>query len=349
MQQADDDLVPREERLSVRSISAQRSAAGRVYRSIVGRSDGRGHVRNRTELTRLPLTLPHLAGRAIFATRQALREAWRWLRALVDRQAPPVMHLFEARTRGAPMRLLLHRPGLIEDRLVSDGVWERHIRELVAFHLPERGVFVDVGANIGYHALYVARSFPRARVLAFEPNPIVREQLVANCRLSHARNVDVVGCALGAESGRMRFFAQGACDYNRGRSSLQRNEDLGRAIVPVDVECRTLDEVLDGARIDILKLDTQGTELEVLAGARRTIARCRPLIVLEFEAEYQRDPRAAYASLALELDGYRIWRIHQKRAEISPFDPRDISGPRFKVDLFAAPRDATFACAPGDR
>ncbi|HWE30760.1 MAG TPA: FkbM family methyltransferase [Polyangia bacterium] len=284
------------------------------------------------------MTLPHLVGRARFAARQALREAWRWLRALVDREAPPVLHLFEAPTPGAPLRLLLSRPGLIEDRLVADRAWEPHIRDLIRFHLPARGVFVDVGANIGYHALSIACAFADARVLAFEPNPCVRAQLVVNRRLSRADNVDVFDCALGAAPGRTRFYAQGAADYNRGRSSLQRNADLGARIDAIDVECRTLDDVIGDGRVDIVKLDTQGTELAVLAGARRLIARFSPLIVLEFEAEYQGDARAAYRALESELAGYQLWRIHHKRAEISRFDPRDIRGARFKVDLVARPR-----------
>ena len=289
------------------------------------------------KLLHAPLALPHLAGRVLFATRQALREAWRWLRALVDRQAPPVLHLFESPTRDRPLRLLLSRPGLIEDRLVSESVWEPHIRDLVAFHLPDDGLFVDVGANIGYHALYVARSFPSARVIAVEPNPLVRAQLERNRRLNHADNVEVLGCALADKPGQVTLWAQDERDYNRGRSSLQRNADLGPDIAAVAVECRTLDALVGERRLDVLKLDTQGTELAVLAGARRTIARCRPLIVLEFESEYHADPVAAFETLTRELDGYSLWRVHQKRAEISRFDPRDLGGVRFKVDLLARP------------
>lgn len=48
-------------------------------------------------------------------------------------------------------------------------------------------------------------------------------------------------------------------------------------------------------------------------------------------------PSAAWTALVRELDGYTLWRIHQKRPEISRFDPRDIRGPRFKVDLVAIP------------
>jgi FkbM family methyltransferase len=195
-----------------------------------------------------------------------------------------------------------------------------------------------VGANIGYHALYAACSRPRARGLAFEAHPLVRAQLLANGRLSGAENVEVFACALGAERGDMRFFAQDATDYNRGRSSLQRNADLGRRVDAIDVECRTLDDVIGDGHVDLIKLDTQGTERAVLAGARRLIARSRPLIVLEFEAEYQDDGRAAFRMLECELAGYELWRIHQKRREISRFDPRDIRGKRFKVDILARPR-----------
>jgi FkbM family methyltransferase len=284
-----------------------------------------------------PLTLPLLVGRAIFATRQALREAWRFCRGLVERHAPPVLHLFEAPTRGGTLRMLLRRPGLIEDRLVADGVWEKHVRDALAFHLPERGLFVDVGANIGYHTLYLACSRPAARVVAFEPNPLVRAQLEANVRSSGCGNVVVRSCALGDRAGTASLFAQDERDYNRGRSSLQRNLDLGRAVAAVPVECRTLDELFPDERVDLIKLDTQGTELAVLAGAQQLIRRCRPIVVLEFEVEYLGDGRAAFAALGRALDGYSLLRIHQRRCELSRFDPRDIRGARFKVDLLARP------------
>lgn len=293
---------------------------------------------SRTSLiVQAPLTLPHLLGRALFAARQALREAWRFCRALVDRQAPPVLHLFEAATPGRPMRMLLRRPGLIEDRLVADGVWEPHVRDALAFHLPARGVFIDVGANIGYHSLYLACARPSARVVAFEPNPHVRAQLCANLRASGCTNVEVHGCALGDRAGTVAFFAQDGRDYNRGRSSLQRNDDLGRAVASVRVDCRTLDQLFPDARVDVLKLDTQGTELAVLAGAQQLLRRCRPVVVLEFEAEYLGDGRAAFADLVRVLEGYTLFRVHQRRAELSRFDPRDIRGARFRVDLLALP------------
>src|SRR5262249_52769670 len=155
--------------------------------------------------------------------------------------------------------------------------------------------FVDVGANIGYHALCVAGSCPGTRVVCFEPNPFVREELARNVALNSGADVIIRGCALGDQVGTVDLHAQTGRAYNRGASSVLRNYNLGARFVKVAVELSTLDDEFPDAQVDVVKIDTEGLEAAVLCGAHKLIARCRPVVVFEFDSRFLRDPVAELA------------------------------------------------------
>lgn len=132
---------------------------------------------------------------------------------------------------------------------------------------------VDVGAHVGNHTLYFSRMLG-LRTVSFEPNPRTFALLEANvrdngveamCRLRNA--------AVGAAAGRAHAIA--AADGNSGMSRVESD-----AAGEVPLLC--LDDELAGeARIDLIKIDVEGWELDVLRGAARLIARHRPLLYVE--------------------------------------------------------------------
>lgn len=133
-------------------------------------------------------------------------------------------------------------------------------------------VIVDVGANVGDTVAAFSRHFPQARILAFEPHPQVAGDLAR--RFTGAGKVEVHDCALGARSGRMTLhsFANSATNSLRPMTdeAALYTEGVIEAIPPVEVPVRTLAEVCSGLgveHIDVLKLDTQGFEGDILAGA----------------------------------------------------------------------------------
>lgn len=129
--------------------------------------------------------------------------------------------------------------------------------------LPE-GVVVDVGANIGNHAIFMASFL--GPVVAFEPYPrilpLLRENLSVN-------NVDVklFEVGLGSEPSRGSLVAEAG---NIGAAHVVEGDDV--AI-----------ETLDGHNLDValMKVDVEGMELQVLQGAVETLKRCRPHLFLE--------------------------------------------------------------------
>jgi FkbM family methyltransferase len=156
---------------------------------------------------------------------------------------------------------------------------------------------VDVGANLGTHTLFFARQVgPSGRVVAFEPQRIVFQALCANMALNSVANVLCQPYAVGAEPGEIGVPA---LDY--GHENNFGGLTLGGAEgdrVPV----LTLDS-LELPACRLIKIDVEGMERDVLAGAIETIARHRPLLYVEND----RDERAAELIRFIDGLGYAMY------------------------------------------
>src|SRR5215472_161986 len=151
--------------------------------------------------------------------------------------------------------------------------------------IPRGGIAVDVGANIGFFAYALADIADR--VLAFEPNP----DYAFFARWMLRGRAEVRELALSDASGHGTLYVplseQGVVLHLAG--SLKRSHVQFRNIKRYDVEIGTLDEAgLAGVRF--VEADVEGGEREVLDGARATIARDRPIILLELLSGSRKNP-----------------------------------------------------------
>ncbi|TAJ41542.1 MAG: FkbM family methyltransferase [Reyranella sp.] len=145
-------------------------------------------------------------------------------------------------------------------------------------------VFVDVGANDGYYTLFAARRIgPEGRIVAVEPSSRERGHLERNIARNGVGNVEIVPAALGA--------APGHADLHLAHGVHTGHNTLGRFahddVVPARVE-RVPVETLDGVvrrlalpRVDVVKIDVEGGEANVIAGARTVLQSMRPVLMME--------------------------------------------------------------------
>jgi FkbM family methyltransferase len=134
---------------------------------------------------------------------------------------------------------------------------------------------IDVGAHIGSYALRMAGRFKH--VIAFEPNPFNRHILRLNLRLNKMRNVDVEDAALSDTSEVSPLFTQGSTGSTGSLNPLHYGLKYDRT-VPVKV--KKLDE-FEIAKVDVIKIDAEGSELKILKGASQTIDRTMPILAIE--------------------------------------------------------------------
>jgi FkbM family methyltransferase len=182
--------------------------------------------------------------------------------------------------------------------------------------------FIDIGANCGTYTIFGAGKVgPQGRVIAIEASPRLSKLLLETVSMNGCASwCEVLRCAAGAEAGTvvLHEFAN-----RRGGNTLLPHiaeiarERLDEAVTTVEVACRPLDAIIAErviTRIDLVKIDVEGFEREVLLGARETLARFRPKLIVEWHnAFFHGRPGAARALYDLLTDelGYRLHRIEQ--------------------------------------
>ena len=173
-------------------------------------------------------------------------------------------------------------------------------------------VFVDGGANDGLYSLFAARRVGRAgRVLAVEPSSREYGRLLANVRLNRLENVTAMQVALGASPGRATLAI--ADEGHEGQNTVgpRVSNPKVATIAHEDVELQTLDELVASRRLerlDVVKLDVEGSEVRAIEGARQAVERFRPLIVLEADDQRLESQGSTKGELldALGQLGYRL-------------------------------------------
>lgn len=180
-------------------------------------------------------------------------------------------------------------------------------------HLLRRGgVAVDAGANVGTYTRVLARLVGRSgRVVAFEPDPEAWAVLRWILRLLRARNVRLEKLALSDREGRSPIWRV-RDEAGKANYALSTLSPAGEGQEFVWIETITLDAYLERrpvARLDVLKIDVEGAELLALRGARASLARFRPTILIELEERHLRrfEVRVEDVKSYLAEQGYVAW------------------------------------------
>ena len=139
------------------------------------------------------------------------------------------------------------------------------------------GDVIEVGANIGAHTVPLAKVVQDAMLHAFEPQPVVFQNLCANLSINCCENVLAWPFAVGGAPGRLSVPNVNYADHgNFGAVSLmQEGDGFEVSVITLDDYARNLESVC------LLKVDVEGMEREVILGARETIKRLRPVLYVE--------------------------------------------------------------------
>lgn len=158
-------------------------------------------------------------------------------------------------------------------------IYEPETTAYMKKHIKKGDVVVDVGANIGYFTLIMARAVgPTGKVLAFEPSDELRAILQRNVKVNgYSDRVEIFPHAVSDNIGTATFF------LNRGHGQNSLIPRKGTVEV-MKVKTTTLDKVLEAyPTTKIVKIDVEGAESDVLRGMKKTLNRIRNLaIIFEF-------------------------------------------------------------------
>jgi FkbM family methyltransferase len=202
--------------------------------------------------------------------------------------------------------ILLHHREYEADELDALARAARHCR-----------VVIDVGANVGWYSLHLARWLADrgGRIYAMEPVPDTFRALARNIELNGLQDAIVAtNAGFGSEARMISFFVPA---FTGSVAASQRQLFPGEANREVVCRLTTLDDFVEEqgiARVDLIKADVEGAEIDVLRGARRTLERDRPVLFLEmlrkWAAAFGYHPNDIIA--LLREYGYRCYAMREQ-------------------------------------
>lgn len=173
-----------------------------------------------------------------------------------------------------------------EARLYFKEIFVDHAYNVVK--LPDKAFIIDAGANIGFFTLYMKKKYPSSRILAFEPAPETFKNLSKNIELHNTKEgVEIHECALGSKNTTKTFTFYPNFPGNSTlvpeekklalKAAHELSSDMGKDVermyqnpqevsVPLRRLSYFLKDVENLTRIDLLKIDVEGVELETLLG-----------------------------------------------------------------------------------
>jgi FkbM family methyltransferase len=192
------------------------------------------------------------------------------------------------------------------DGLPSELVVDDLVALFTTTYLNDDAIVFDVGANIGLTTAMFATFAPDGKVYSFEPSPKAFPCLEETVRINGYTNVVMHQVGLGAASGELSFFD----DPNSASASHLAVDDTGRRGTSLKIDVETVDEVVTRAgldRLDLIKIDVEGFDVDVVEGARTTIEWLKPACIIEFnsftlQAYRNQSPREALETLLSVFD-----------------------------------------------
>ncbi|MBN2174190.1 MAG: FkbM family methyltransferase, partial [Bacteroidales bacterium] len=149
------------------------------------------------------------------------------------------------------------------------------------------GVFMDIGANMGYYSLIAARVNPNMKIIAFEPFPDALTAFRRNIDRNDFRNIEIEEIALSDQQGETKLFYRINTDFPdelqlAGNNTMVKFNDNRTETITVKtttLDRYTKDKNLD--RLEVIKIDTETTEYLILSNGKEVIRKFRPVVICE--------------------------------------------------------------------
>ena len=210
------------------------------------------------------------------------------------------------------------------------------VREIFAEHcyrIPDRGTMtiIDCGANIGVSTIWFATYYPLARVIAYEADPAIFHALQMNISsLGLDDRVSIHNQAVWTNNQGVRFVCEGGAS---GRIASTDSGSAGRPTVQVSSQS-IVDIVRSCNRIDLLKLDIEGSESEVMLTPGLDLS-CVKNLFLEYHSIVGKPQGLPEILAKLKQSDFRVY-IKEARVSSSPFmEVSSIEGMDMQLNIYA--------------
>lgn len=173
------------------------------------------------------------------------------------------------------------------ERIALDGHYEPELAGVCRAHLDLGRDAIDVGANVGFYTVLMARALPDRRVLAIEPTPAALGRLKSNLERNGVSDRTVIfEGAAAAAAGRLPISVVDGREEYASLGALVHASVIGAANTTLDIAATTLDALVAEHELapGFIKIDVEGAEMSVLQGAAETLRVHRPVVLAELTA-----------------------------------------------------------------
>lgn len=224
-------------------------------------------------------------------------------------------------------RLQAFRNDSITNEIRNNGVYDQWTLLAIEYLLKkmDADVCLDVGANIGNHAVVIAQHCKQLH--AFEPVPFIFEVLRSNLQ-HNADNGNAYCVALSDEDSVASIHIDP--DGNLGKSTMLSagGVDTQQASDSIEISAVRGDELVSSlaGSIDFIKIDVEGFEPRVIKGLQQTIRKHQPVLLLEWNSSQTRKGFDDADLFTMPLGGYQSYSLTHRRS-------KQVSGRGFKGAL----------------
>lgn len=151
--------------------------------------------------------------------------------------------------------------------------------KLIKKYWHDNFTFLDIGGNIGWYAINLSKVFPEMRIHSFEPIPLTYSYLEQNIKMNGSDRVKIYNFGFSDNQRELTFYFDRS---NSGNASLE-NVSGGKEVRKVKSKVDKVDNFVwrKKIRIDFIKCDVEGAEFFVFKGAKKTLMRDKPIILVE--------------------------------------------------------------------
>jgi FkbM family methyltransferase len=211
---------------------------------------------------------------------------------------------------------------------IRTGAWSEPELELISHAVRSGDTVLDIGANFGLYAYHLSRAVaPHGKVYSFEPIPFTAATFRLVARMLAFSDVQLVEKGCGEKSGRITFsvplmdtgaISAGLVHMGQRDNARAGRERHARFDKTKEIECDVvaLDEFLpDVTNLSFLKCDIEGADLFAMRGARRTLEKHHPTVIIEINPWFLEGFGLKTADLVgfFESLGYRLYRYEGGR------------------------------------
>ncbi len=187
-------------------------------------------------------------------------------------------------------KMIVSRSNYMSGCIYWQGYHHYHETTFIKINMKDHENFIDIGSNQGEFALLAAKISPNGKIFCFEPQSKIADDLKKNVELNNFSNVEISKKGLWSSDKVLPIYTSNEMDLHGGLHEGLHTvyKTTTRAQEVETIELTTLDNFFlqhKLKRVDWLKIDIEGSELEALKGAEKTLKEFLPKIIIEINDE----------------------------------------------------------------